>query len=1231
MIKRMLDLGAKLFFSTAFALMLFVATGLPQEAYAVSCSDVIDPSTSTTKYSDALSDFIYTGGYTYAIAMPGNPYFNLDANINRQYIYDGVDTSSLKFLLNSGHYGAAYPVIVSSSSLWATLQKQFGNYMDTTYVNAWKDFGSGTFTDMSGGALAYSNWASPPPTDTVPYGVLSDKNGVWTPVQSGTATAQIMQFTGKLDCAIDIDALQQAASTPSGTSSSGSGAVPGSAPGTTPNQNDPYAIPNVLCAQDLNLNGTTGDLGEIMNCLKSPQGQFCPVGALDCSTSYQAPVCPTGSTLNTTANMCQADATIVCPSGYTWDNTLDKCTTAPPCPDGGAYNSTTDRCEKLSQPTCPTGYTMDTTANLCYMAVNCPNGGTLNTTTGRCEIATVVTCSSPFTLDTATGRCETAPTCPTGASYSTTYHECLMPAVTTCPSGYTWNSTSGRCEYTPPTCASGTSYNAATKRCEANPTCPSGYTYSASTGNCVETYTASCPSGYTWNGSSCVSTYTATANTNWTGCGGYYSSPAYTCTASPNSGCTTFIIAIWFDSNCNIFAFWYQTYYSVWIPPGTSGYGITNVSTPNITYTCPYGGWISSGNTCSITAAPTCPSGGTLSGNTCTLTSAPTCLAGTTFDGTSGKCIANPTCNSGGTFDSTNNDCWVPTTVCPSGMAYNSSLQQCVGAANCSGGTLDTAANLCYVSTSVGCPTGYTLDSTNNICYTPPLCSPGTYNTTTNRCEAAITQSCGTYAWDPTAALCTQSVICPTDSTYLYSSTIHLDGTLDRCVSDTEHDCVAGTTWASLPTLKCQAVPICTGGIYYDTTTHSCLQSVGCPFGSQYTCMQNPDLMVNGQGGWQCDPNPCQLVGAGGLTASDTPQDPSYLQNDGSTDAQGNCLGQIYIFPGKPGRCRPPGWTVGAINNCCSGGKASAEDTQGSASRLLMSTTMSMMGAAVSGAYDAYQGYEYVQNYINNGLLSGGTNNILQLGTDAVNNISNGTAAGVSSSTGAIAGGTVASQGGGLASATGSGAVAAIKAAGPAIAVAGAAFAATMITQALGGDQDATLVASQVTTFAATAVAQALGASLTFTMPIVGLVIAVVMRVLMGTGCDKTDIETTNNMASRRCHKIGSYCEKHLIGCVQDARGFCCYNSILARIIQEQGRPQLKAFGPTGGWGTPSEPNCRGFTPDEFQSLDFSKIDLSEYVGVIEQNLNSKLQSAQQSVTQKVQQRMQQITVPPAQ
>ncbi len=109
---------------------------------------------------------------------------------------------------------------------------------------------------------------------------------------------------------------------------------------------------------------------------------------------------------------------------------------------------------------------------------------------------------------------------------------------------------------------------------------------------------------------------------------------------------------------------------------------------------------------------------------------------------------------------------------------------------------------------------------------------------------------------------------------------------------------------------------------------------------------------------------------------------------------------------------------------------------------------------------------------------------------------------------------------------------------------------------------------------------------------------------LIGGGCcDKDKVffgliackENEKMLAKKRqndlCHYVGNYCSKKLkfIGCIQTSESHCCFNSKLARIIHEQGRPQIGL-----SWGSGDSPNCRGFKPEEFQKLDMSKMNLSE-------------------------------------
>ncbi|MCP3731339.1 conjugal transfer protein TraN [Sphingomonas sp. MG17] len=110
------------------------------------------------------------------------------------------------------------------------------------------------------------------------------------------------------------------------------------------------------------------------------------------------------------------------------------------------------------------------------------------------------------------------------------------------------------------------------------------------------------------------------------------------------------------------------------------------------------------------------------------------------------------------------------------------------------------------------------------------------------------------------------------------------------------------------------------------------------------------------------------------------------------------------------------------------------------------------------------------------------------------------------------------------------------------------------------------------------------------------------------TGCDQQDMETAMLRSSGMCHEVGSYCTSSFLGiCLQKARGHCCFNTKLGRILQEQGRPQLKSFNGVG-WGAPKQPICRGFTPEEFQALDFGKMDLSEYYSDIEARAQGQIQ-----------------------
>ncbi|HHC7087269.1 TPA: conjugal transfer protein TraN [Vibrio parahaemolyticus] len=134
----------------------------------------------------------------------------------------------------------------------------------------------------------------------------------------------------------------------------------------------------------------------------------------------------------------------------------------------------------------------------------------------------------------------------------------------------------------------------------------------------------------------------------------------------------------------------------------------------------------------------------------------------------------------------------------------------------------------------------------------------------------------------------------------------------------------------------------------------------------------------------------------------------------------------------------------------------------------------------------------------------------------------------------------------------------------------------------------------------------------------VSIAIAIVMDYL-AKACDQIETETALANSSSMCVYVGEYCKEKWLGrCVQKAKSYCCFNSQLAKIINEQGRSQLKSFENVGnrGFGEVKSPQCRGFTPEEFQALDFSNIDLTDYYEEITHRAQSEVQETMESMTE---------------
>lgn len=112
----------------------------------------------------------------------------------------------------------------------------------------------------------------------------------------------------------------------------------------------------------------------------------------------------------------------------------------------------------------------------------------------------------------------------------------------------------------------------------------------------------------------------------------------------------------------------------------------------------------------------------------------------------------------------------------------------------------------------------------------------------------------------------------------------------------------------------------------------------------------------------------------------------------------------------------------------------------------------------------------------------------------------------------------------------------------------------------------------------------------------VSVAIALLQELL---ACEQEEEVLAMQRGENLCTYVGSHCTQRFLGaCVSRQSTYCCFNSKLARLIQEQGRAQLGL-----GWGSSESPSCDGLTQEQFAQIDFSTIDFSEFVEDISRNV----------------------------
>lgn len=150
--------------------------------------------------------------------------------------------------------------------------------------------------------------------------------------------------------------------------------------------------------------------------------------------------------------------------------------------------------------------------------------------------------------------------------------------------------------------------------------------------------------------------------------------------------------------------------------------------------------------------------------------------------------------------------------------------------------------------------------------------------------------------------------------------------------------------------------------------------------------------------------------------------------------------------------------------------------------------------------------------------------------------------------------------------------------------------------------------------------------SLTLNFSPAGFFAAVAMQVLTDYfSCTQEDQLHALREAAGLCRYVGSFCaQKSGLGCLEKKETWVCFNSRLARLVQEGARRELNL-----GWGTPEDPLTRGITFEELQGLDFTKIDLTAAVGEVarvnEKQLTGKAKDSE-ATTARAQARVTQLT-----
>lgn len=637
------------------------------------------------------------------------------------------------------------------------------------------------------------------------------------------------------------------------------------------------------------------------------------------------------------------------------------------------------------------------------------------------------------------------------------------------------------------------------------------------------------------------------------------------------------------------------------------------------------------------------------------------CPAGTVLNPVTDKCEASPSVS------------------CPSGMTYDSGLDRCVAPAVCSGGgILNAVSDKCEtVITSGNCPTGYTFDPVLDICRAPVKCPTGaTYNSATDRCEAAVTTSCPSgYTYNSSLNKCQANPVCSSGTYNSSAKKCVINATLTcptGSYNASTNKCESQATEKYETCTATIKLTVCTDHNYGNTGTFECSVSTGqtCVFnwqGKNYSYPFTSECaMITSTNAWQGTtyvyPGERKVVDcdAGDTIYHNTSQK-SLTCPEGNLNSSGKCdtaptisclsgftydsaLGMCVktptcnsggTFNASTNKCEltvstscPSGMTYNSVAGKC---VTSATCSQGVYDAALDVCKISVSTLCPSGySYDSAQNKCLKAPVCTQGSYSVTVDKCVADAAKAcpTGTIQNGTIcqAAPSCQSGSydstlnkcFAGATCPSSGNPCVNIGGSWKCSAYgcysstdqgnynnedteegendKKADGEVDEAGQCLGTIYIFN--GGDRRCRKPGVQ-TGFTDCCKDKDSWFGLSECKP---------AEQALATLRDWGEVDG-------QCHYVGDYCsEKWLSVCVQRKKTYCCFGSALARIIGEQGRQQLGI-----GWGTPKSPECRGFTPEEFQKLDFDKIDFSEWFEhyvepEMQQNINENIRNAFENI-----------------